>query len=103
LTPENQNSSLLDNGSVNIFPRKRTRATIQGVFSVVRAARVETQRCGKHISAAVIHHATIEETVFSVGAAPRIYNEDITQVELQLSSGVDSYSRELTKLAGEGD
>jgi hypothetical protein len=27
-------------------------------------------------------HATIEEAVFSVGAAPRLYNEDLTQLEL---------------------
>jgi hypothetical protein len=30
-------------------------------------------------------HATIEEAVFSVGAAPRLYNEDLTQLELELS------------------
>jgi hypothetical protein len=28
---------------------------------------------------------TIEEAVFSVGAAPRLYNEDLTQVESELS------------------
>jgi hypothetical protein len=32
--------------------------------------------------------------VFSVGAAPRLYNEDFTQQELELSSGVSSCSRE---------
>jgi hypothetical protein len=40
---------------------------------------------GKHISAAVNQHATIEEVVFVVGAAPRLYNEDLTQLELELS------------------
>jgi hypothetical protein len=51
---------------------------------MVSAALVATQRCGKHISAAVNQHATIEEAVFSVGAAPRLYNEDLTQLELEL-------------------
>jgi hypothetical protein len=41
----------------------------RAVFSVVRAALVATQRYGKYISAAVNQHATIEEAVFSVGAA----------------------------------
>jgi hypothetical protein len=54
-------------------------------FSVVRAARVTTQLCGKHISAAVNQHATIDEAVFSVGAAPRLYNENLTQLELEMS------------------
>jgi hypothetical protein len=35
---------------------------------------------GKHISAAVNHHATIEEVVFSMGAAPGLYNEDLRQL-----------------------
>jgi hypothetical protein len=43
------------------------------------------QLCGKHISAAANQHATIEEAVFSVGAALRLYNEDLTQLELELS------------------
>jgi hypothetical protein len=54
------------------------------VFSVVRAARLAKQRFGRHIFAAVNQHATIEEAVFSVGAAPRLYNEDLTQLELEL-------------------
>jgi hypothetical protein len=66
---------LLGNGSVNTFPRKRKRA----------------QRCGKHISSAVNQRATIEEAVFSVGAAPRLYNKDLTHLELGLSSGVGSW------------
>jgi hypothetical protein len=55
------------------------------VFSVDRAAHLVTQLCGKHISAAVNQHAAIVELVFSVGAAPRLYKEDLTQLELELS------------------
>jgi ribosomal protein S27E len=54
---------------------------IKAVFSVVSATLVATQRCGKHISAAVNQHEKIEEAVFSVGAAPRLYNEDLMQLE----------------------
>jgi hypothetical protein len=43
----------------------------------------------------VNQHAAIEEVMFSVRAAPRLYNEDLTQLELELSSGVGSCSREL--------
>jgi hypothetical protein len=45
---------------------------------------VATQLFGKHIFAAVNQHATVEKAVFSVGAAPRLYNEDLTQLELEL-------------------
>jgi hypothetical protein len=55
------------------------------VISVVIAAFVVTQRRTKHISAAVNQNATIEEAVFSVGVAPRLYNEDLTQIELEMS------------------
>jgi hypothetical protein len=51
------------------------------VLPVVRASLVATQWCDKHISAAVNQHATIEEAVFSVGAALRLYDEDLMQVE----------------------
>jgi hypothetical protein len=54
----------------------------RAAFSVVRAVLIATQRCGKHFSAAVNQHATIEEVVFSVGAVPRLYNEDLMQLEL---------------------
>jgi hypothetical protein len=50
------------------------------VFSVAQAALVATQRCGKHISAAVNQQATIEKAVFSLGTAPRLYNEDFGQL-----------------------
>jgi hypothetical protein len=38
-------------------------------------------------------HATINEAVFSVGAAPRLYNEDLKQLELKCSrvSGASSW------------
>jgi hypothetical protein len=39
----------------------------------------------KSLSAAVNQHATIEKAVFSVEAAQRLYNEDLTQLELELS------------------
>jgi hypothetical protein len=52
---------------------------------VVSAVLVAMQPCGKHISAAVNLHATIDEAVFSVGAALRLYNEDFSQLELELS------------------
>jgi hypothetical protein len=55
------------------------------MFSVVRAAIVATQRCSKHISAAVNQHATTEEGVFSVGATAVLYNEDLRKLELELS------------------
>jgi hypothetical protein len=51
---------------------------------MVRAALVATERCGKHISEAVNQHSTIEEAVFSVGTAPRLYNEYLRQLELEL-------------------
>jgi hypothetical protein len=85
MTPESRNSSLLDNVLVNTFPCKRTRATIEERCFLWSAPRVATQLCDKHISAAVNHHATKEEEVFSVGAAPRLYNQDLAQLELKLN------------------
>jgi phage terminase small subunit len=76
MTPESWNSSLLGNGSVSTFSRKRTLETI-------------------------------EEAVFSVGTALRLYNEDFMQLEgelkIELSSEVGSCSRELRESAVEGD
>jgi hypothetical protein len=37
------------------------------------------------MSAAVNQHAATEEAVFSVGAAPGLYNEDLRNIELELS------------------
>jgi hypothetical protein len=45
MTPESRNSLLLGNGSVNTFPRKRTRNSRRAVFSVVRAALAAAQLC----------------------------------------------------------
>jgi hypothetical protein len=69
------------------------RSNRREVFSVVSVSLVATQRCGKHISAAVNQHATIEAAVFSLGATPILYNEDLTQLELELSSGINSCIR----------
>jgi hypothetical protein len=84
MTPESRNSSLLGNGSVNIPAEANARNNSRALFSVVHAARVATQRRGKHMSAAVNQHATIKEAVFYVGAAPRLHNEDLTPLGLEL-------------------
>jgi hypothetical protein len=62
------------------------------VFSVVSAALFATQRGVKHISAAVNQHATIKE-VFSVGAALRLYNEDLTQLRNKFEGVSEGGSR----------
>jgi hypothetical protein len=54
------------------------------VFSVVNTALVAVQQYGKHSPAAVNQHVTIEEAVFFVGGAPRLHNEDLRQLELEL-------------------
>jgi hypothetical protein len=90
MTPESRNSSLLGNDSVNTFQRKRTRNNRRALFSVVSAAFVATQLCSKHNSAAKNQHATIEEAVFSVGSSPRLYNEDLRQLEGELSRVAES-------------
>jgi hypothetical protein len=81
MTPESRNSSLLGNGSVNTFLQKQMCATVEERrFSVLRTLL----RSGVvNISAAVNQHATIEEVVFSGVAAPRLYKEDLTQLELK--------------------
>jgi hypothetical protein len=73
----------------------------RAVFSMVRAVRVAEQRCGKHISAAANQHTTIKEVVFSVAVTPRLYNEDLKQLEskIELSSGVGSCSTELREFS----
>jgi hypothetical protein len=48
-------------------------------------AREVTQNCSKHIPVAVNKHTIIEEAVFSVGATPGLYNEYLTQLELEVS------------------
>jgi hypothetical protein len=86
MTPESRNSLLLGKH----FPaeanaQKKRRA----VFSVVGAAFIPTQRCDKHISAAVTQPATIEESVFSVQSTPRLYNEDLRQLQLELRASAE--------------
>jgi hypothetical protein len=75
-----------------VTSRNNTRDA-SGVFCV-RTAFVATQLYDKRISAAVHQQATIDKAVFSVGVAPTLYNEDLTQLE-DLSSGAGSCSREL--------
>jgi hypothetical protein len=77
-----------------VTSRSNTRNVASGVLCG-RAAFVTTQLYGKRISAAVSQHVTTDEAVFSVGAATTLYNEDLTQLEGELSSGVGSCSREL--------
>jgi hypothetical protein len=93
MKPVRRNSSLLGNDLVNTFTRKRMRNGRRAVFSVVHVEFVATQRCGTHISAAVNQHATIEETVFSVGAASRLYNEDLRQLRYRTEGGYGGCSR----------
>jgi hypothetical protein len=89
MTPESRNSSLLGNGSVNTVPRKGTRNNRRAVFSAVSAALVATQQCCRHISAAVNQHAILGEAMFSVGAAPRLYNEGLRELELELRESLE--------------
>lgn len=56
----------------------KARNNRRAVFSMVSDALVATQLW------AVNQHAAVEEAVFSVGVAPRLYSEDITQLELEL-------------------
>jgi hypothetical protein len=81
MMPERRNSSLLGNGLLNTFPRKRTRATVEERCLLRPAPRTLLLYGAVNTSAAVNQHATIEEAVFSVGATPRLYNEDFTQLE----------------------
>jgi hypothetical protein len=89
MTPESQNSSLLGNGLVNILAEANACNSRRAVFSVVSTMLTATQWCAKHISAAVNQHATIEKAVYSVGAAPRLYNEDLRQLELELTESAE--------------
>jgi hypothetical protein len=102
-TVEAEKQPLLGNG-----PYTRSRGTRhvccearnnrRNVISMAWALLIATQRYGKHISSAVNQHATIEESVFSVGAAPRLYNEDLTQIELELrESAVEGDWKEILR------
>lgn len=61
------------------------------VFTVASAALVPRKQSGKHISAAVKNTQTLEEAVFSMVATPRLYNEDIRQLELELRKSLEEY------------
>jgi hypothetical protein len=50
----------------------------------------------------VNQHARIEEAVFSVRAAPILYNEDLTQLEIELSSGVSNWQNNSEEMASKG-
>jgi hypothetical protein len=69
MTPKSRNSLLLGK---HIPAEANARNNKIAVFPVLRATRVATQRCSKHISAAVNQHATIREAAFSV-RPPRGY------------------------------
>jgi hypothetical protein len=77
MTPESRNSSLLGNSSVNTIRWKRTRATIEWWCFLWSAQRHCYATVRLHVSAAVNQHATVEEAVLSVGAAPTLYTVDI--------------------------
>jgi hypothetical protein len=49
----------------------------RAVFSMVSAALVVTQRCGKHMFVAANQHATVDEAMLSV-EAPRGYIKRIS-------------------------
>jgi hypothetical protein len=83
MMPENRNSSLLGNGSINTSRKRTLRNYRRAVFSVVRAALVAGQRRGKRTSASMNRHETIEEAVFPVGVAPMLYNEDLSLLKLE--------------------
>jgi hypothetical protein len=78
MTPESQNSSLLGTGLVNTFPRKRS--TIDQWRFLWSAPR--SLLCSGAVNAPLHQwiNTTIEEAVFSMGPAPRLYNEDLTQL-----------------------
>jgi hypothetical protein len=38
----------------------------------------------------VNQHATIEEAVFSAGTGPRLYNEDLRRLELELRESLEA-------------
>jgi hypothetical protein len=71
------------------------------VLSVVSAAFVAMQRCGKHICAAVNQHATIEEAVFSVRGADTINRgSQTTRIRLDGVSGVSSWQNNREEMTG---
>jgi hypothetical protein len=67
---EAEKQTFLGNGWYTCGRGTRQATVEEQCFPWYGAARVFTKRCGKHISAAVNQHATIEEAVFSVDQLP---------------------------------
>jgi hypothetical protein len=65
------------------------RRGVVSAFSVVRPALVAKQLCGKHISAAVKKHATLEEALFSV-SPPRGYITRSPAARIRIESSLRS-------------
>jgi hypothetical protein len=70
---------------------------------VVSVALAAMERCGKHISVAVNQYVTVEEAVFSEGAAPSLYNEDLMQLEEKSRVGTRSNTSTVTLRVVGGD
>jgi hypothetical protein len=67
MTPERRNISLLGNGSgKHIIMEAKARNDRRAVFSLLISALVATQRCGKHISAAVNQCASTEDKLLTL-------------------------------------
>jgi hypothetical protein len=86
----------------NILAETNAGNNKRAAISVVSAVLVVRQRCSKPISAAVNQHATTEEAVFSVGAAPRLYSGDLKQLQLELSESGDGSRRRLRRNSKKG-
>jgi hypothetical protein len=90
MTPKSRNSSLLGNGSVDAFPRKRTRATIEercflwsALPSLLRSGAVNTSL------QQWINTQQYRKWCYLWGADPRLYNEDLTtRIRIDRVSGV---------------
>jgi hypothetical protein len=92
MTTESRNSLLLGNVSKTYSCGRERAQPLKSGISVVSAALVAMQRCGKHISAAVNQQATIEEEVFSVGAA-RCYITRVSTARIRIESSFGVGSR----------
>jgi hypothetical protein len=87
-----EKQTFLDNGRTHAAEERASYAVTshnnrRGAASGVlcrSAPRSLLRNCAVSISVAVNQHATTEEAVFSVGVAPRLYNEDLTELELEL-------------------
>jgi hypothetical protein len=64
---------------------------------------VSRERIGKHIPAATNTNAKIYEEVFSVGAAPGLYEEELTQLEIDTRVKAGSNTSTVTLRVVGGD